>query len=607
MLEGFPEDLRICCLPGTLLGNMRTQWQEKGGDLSQLVDMSIEEINSMKDEELSKFTHILSNEMFEGFDRVSYSLYIPVVTDKWLESGFENGKVQPVKIFTPDERMIFKGGNFCLARFDSNDVIKVLINKFGGEVHSELKTSLCYYIKGDEGDTNLSIIKDFNTRGNNKIEIIDLGYILDKIDPKMKLKGIKVSIDKSIKSPVNEFIKNLLIKMEATVVKGKSADVVITMRQLENVQVQKTPDWIFDYALGLTKPSILHTPPRSTPALGIEGVIVATTNYTGDSRRYIELIVERMGGKFSKTLKKENTTHLIAANSIGDKWSYAKLWGVNIVNHCLLEDSFMQWKMLNCEGYENLVREKDSNVRIIDTCVVEGELKRHMDESEVEVIEEVLDLSTEIQPEPTPDAEPKKAKRSKSTPKHSQELKKATLNITAILTGVELTLSPKDKKLLKSKGITIIDNPLSSKLNCIISPTLLRTEKFLKAMSKNPKYYLYEDIVSDALKGDINGLEEYSLWDKIDFEDVKSRGIFQTESKEEAMELMTRSKHGMMNGWEFVCGNETMGSVVKLFGGKVVKRTKSATLSPIKWDKIVLSIFSGEFDGTEGVSYEICN
>lgn len=611
MLEGFPEDLKIGCLPGTVLGELRLRWQEKGGDLLQLVDISIEDIKSMSDEELSTFTHIISNEMFDGFDKVAYGLYIPVVTDQWLKLGFEYGKVQPVKVFTPDERMVFKGQNFCLGKFQSNDVIKILINKFGGEVHSELKTNLNYYIKGDESDSNLSIIQDFNTKGNTKIKVIDLDYILSNIEPLMTLDGIKVSINESVKKPVKKFIEKLLNKMEAIVTKAKKSDIIVTNMYLNNVGNQKTPDWVFDYALGLTKPSILHTPFRSIPAVGVEGVIVATTNYTGDSRRYIEWLVERMGGEFSKTLKKGNTTHLIAANSIGDKWSYAKMWGVKVVNHCWIEDSFLEWKMLDCDKYESLVREKDSKVRTIDTCVVEDILKRQLtleNESSDIDIKDPEQKSLPL-PEPVPIPEvtpPKKAKRTKSTViEEAKPSSKPTVNITAILTGVEMVLSPKDKKLLKIKGITIVDNPLSAKLNCIISPTLLRTEKFLKAMSKNPEFYLYEDIIKDALHGEVKDIVEYSLWDKIDFEDVKSRGIFEANSLDKAKELMSESKHGLLSDWEFICENETMSSVIKSFGGKAVKRSKSKQIFPVKWDKIVLSLFSGRFDGSEGVSYEV--
>lgn len=615
MLDGFPEDLRIGYMPSVLSDAIRAEWEIKGGEASQLVEVTAQDLQAMTDHELTQFTHIIANEPFEGMDRVAYRLYIPVVQQEWLEEGFKAGKVQPVKMFTPDARMVLRGDNICLGKMDSGEVLKVLVNKFGGEVHSELKTNINRYIKGSEMDANLGIIRDFNERGSKKIDIVDLAYVMDKIEPQMALDGLAVAIHDSIKGPVRGILKKFVGKMASSVVKMERADVIITTVQLEGVENQRTPDWLFDHALGLTRPSILHIPRRLGSARGMEGVVVATTNYTGDSRRYIEQLVEMMGGTFAKTLKKGHTTHLVAANSVGDKWTYATAWGVEIINHCWVEDTFLAWQVQDCAKYSALVRAPGTNVRIIDTCAPEQELKKRVVQSSEESEHE---MSSQHEAEPIPPAKrAKKAKKSKEIPKKADvddiagnaptvaSSPPAMLNITAILTGVETTLSPKDKKHLKAMGITIIDNPMSPKLNSIISPTLLRTEKFLKGMSKDPEHYLCEQVLTDALNGNLKDISQYSLWDKIDLEEVKTRGIFQTNTLEEAKDLMANSKDHMLAAWEFVCTNETMSGVIKAYGGRAVKRSKSKQIFPIKWDEIVLSLFAGTFPGEPGRTYQV--
>jgi len=55
-------------------------------------------------------------------------------------------------------------------------------------------------------------------------------------------------------------------------------------------------------------------------------------------------MIELLGGTFEGTLTKNKTTHLIASVQSGSKVTHAKPWGIPIINHFWIEDSFRHWR-----------------------------------------------------------------------------------------------------------------------------------------------------------------------------------------------------------------------------------------------------------------------
>ncbi|ANZ75362.1 BA75_02515T0 [Komagataella pastoris] len=102
-------------------------------------------------------------------------------------------------------------------------------------------------------------------------------------------------------------------------------------------------------------------------------------------------------------------------------------------------------------------------------------------------------------------------------------------SLHAITTGCTTTLSKIDLRKLSTVGIKIVDNP-SSKVNCIISPNIMRTEKFLITLSKSPNLLLHESflmaVLHAKLEQDLPELEEYSIGHHIDFKNPKVRELF---------------------------------------------------------------------------------
>ncbi|KAJ5679413.1 hypothetical protein N7462_007657 [Penicillium macrosclerotiorum] len=88
---------------------------------------------------------------------------------------------------------------------------------------------------------------------------------------------------------------------------------------------------------------LLHYPVSRTPIPGFEGLKISLSNYVGEARIYLENLIAAAGAECTKTLKQENT-HLITAHGTSEKCSAAREWGLHVVNHLWLEDSYAAWR-----------------------------------------------------------------------------------------------------------------------------------------------------------------------------------------------------------------------------------------------------------------------
>ncbi|KND90675.1 BRCT-containing protein 1 [Tolypocladium ophioglossoides CBS 100239] len=84
---------------------------------------------------------------------------------------------------------------------------------------------------------------------------------------------------------------------------------------------------------------LLHYP---VPKNGIEGfrdLRITVSNYGGEARIYLENLIKACGAEFTKTMKADNT-HLITARDTSEKCRAAPEWGVAVVNHLWIEESY---------------------------------------------------------------------------------------------------------------------------------------------------------------------------------------------------------------------------------------------------------------------------
>lgn len=54
---------------------------------------------------------------------------------------------------------------------------------------------------------------------------------------------------------------------------------------------------------------------------------------------------------------KSANTHLVASKSVGKKFEFANTWNVKIVNHMWVEDSFVNWELMDVVNYKRLPRD----------------------------------------------------------------------------------------------------------------------------------------------------------------------------------------------------------------------------------------------------------
>lgn len=89
---------------------------------------------------------------------------------------------------------------------------------------------------------------------------------------------------------------------------------------------------------------MLHYPVAKGGLEGFPTLKISLSNYSGEARTYLENLINATGATCTKTLKQDNT-HLITAHIMSEKCAAAKDWGIQIVNHLWLEESYARWRM----------------------------------------------------------------------------------------------------------------------------------------------------------------------------------------------------------------------------------------------------------------------
>jgi hypothetical protein len=84
---------------------------------------------------------------------------------------------------------------------------------------------------------------------------------------------------------------------------------------------------------------LLHYPLPRGGIPGFEGLCITLSNYGGDARTYLENLITATGAAFTKSMK-ENNTHVVTARNAGEKCNAAAEWGIEIINHLWIEESY---------------------------------------------------------------------------------------------------------------------------------------------------------------------------------------------------------------------------------------------------------------------------
>jgi hypothetical protein len=91
---------------------------------------------------------------------------------------------------------------------------------------------------------------------------------------------------------------------------------------------------------------LLHYPVPRDGVPGFGGLTISVSNYTGDTRLYLENLIKACGATFTKTMRQDNT-HLITAHTKGEKCDAAREWNIEVVNHLWIEESYAKYQKQN--------------------------------------------------------------------------------------------------------------------------------------------------------------------------------------------------------------------------------------------------------------------
>lgn len=296
---------------------------------------------------------------------------------------------------------------------------------------------------------------------------------------------------------------------------------------------------------------LLHYPevPGGLPEM--HNFSIAISNYTGDARGYLQSLITSLGANYTSVLREGMNTHLVTAYEHGSKYEAAKRWGIKIVNHLWLEDTYAKWALQpeNSRRYTYIperlnLRSLVGNMHLIqdvlkkfympvteraphpkrkardkadewlhDAMIREDEfheeLRKHHgqlapivnDDTNKQDVEEAekrtetplssaSDSKTKGAKETSPTPAPKKVtRRTSSTTNPSKKPAK----VRVLFTGVD---DPPSAKVCSGLGMTRVSHPPAQ---VVIAPRFVRTPKFLCALA-DCSYFVTPEWFDASLK-----------------------------------------------------------------------------------------------------------
>ncbi|PHH61316.1 hypothetical protein CDD81_495 [Ophiocordyceps australis] len=336
---------------------------------------------------MGKVTHIVSNTIDFAQYVESQAVMIPVVSTQWITASISRRRQAQVRPFSPDPRMIFAevvvtcgdvpvmdkegilGATMALGGQESKDVNRLTTHVCSLSMdHPKVQMALkmmeqkgwkgkivlphwfdaCFKLgkRIDEGPYLLPNPKVFSLDPADELEIPKTPSLEGATSANPQWLPVPPDI-KSGRPPVTVFrdrkvflssdlgITSRLVKVLADLIKnggGKWVD-----------DVDDCDMFICQYRDGSQK-----------GIEGFENLRITVSNYGGEARTYLENLIRACGAEYTKTMRPENT-HLVTARDTSDKCKAAPEWGVAVINHLWLEESYAKCekKQINLAKYNH--------------------------------------------------------------------------------------------------------------------------------------------------------------------------------------------------------------------------------------------------------------
>lgn len=279
-------------------------------------------------------------------------------------------------------------------------------------------------------------------------------------------KHVMLSSDLGIGKHLVESIEDLVKQGNGTVTKDlRMADMFIC-RYREGFEYRTASRWNKDvgnlswlfYLITHNKWTsplrrLLHYPVHREGVPNFKGLRISLSNYAGEARAYLENLIQAAGAECTKTLKTDNT-HLITAHGNSEKCAAAKEWGLQVVNHLWLEESYAKWKMLPVSDprYTHFPKRTNLGEIVGQTKLDKAVLERHffaadsnVDEGRVmQQKDQNIAANTEVTKTASPQARAKSAAKSSPAPSkttatntpHTNKSSRKTSNLAGVKTPI---------------------------------------------------------------------------------------------------------------------------------------------------------------------------
>ncbi|CDO94778.1 unnamed protein product [Kluyveromyces dobzhanskii CBS 2104] len=353
---------------------------------------------------------------FSFYRIAAFDFLIPVVLPKWVDHCLQFKRLMRTTCYSPNLMHFLKDCYIYVSKHSLNRVeyqfYCSIVTVFGGTCMDYLSTKATHIITWDKDDVAIKAMQKFNKYKVTylmpnwlvdclcALEFIDEErYLIDinaedstvkqqsqnlwnvtlsnienwKVISDIKLgKKIVLGDDLALPGTSYKFLLNWIKKClgaEITLVAGSSqlkdsqADVYIgysdNTEGVENANecgiLCANIPWLFyvwQMQTFVHPMSKLLLSPLKRPVFRSEELKATFTNYYGEQRYYIQLLVEALGGVCSTELTKKNT-HLISAIADGKKYEAACAWECCIsVNHLWLESCYKSGQKLDPQSEE---------------------------------------------------------------------------------------------------------------------------------------------------------------------------------------------------------------------------------------------------------------
>lgn len=617
---------------------------------------------------------------YEYYDEMS-KLMVPTVFTSWIDDCLEKQQVVPTRPYNPDRRLFMSGVNLCCFGFSDGDkdAIKAGVRSSGGDFSEELTKLTTHVLARDlnhsevelamNAQLDLEIISPewFDDCMKLQRRVDERHYRLLHKDAQSEQRDLtatfydtsddeeavpKRAIEESIRLKLGTslfakrkffFADDLEVSEQMMVhldflVRSNGGEKVSSLEE-SNVYLGKwragdqyieactrklvvgSLNWFYWMCIQQQWESptkyLFHYPGVPGGLPDFKGMVICITNYMGDARQYLKTLIQSLGATYTGTLTNNENTHVVAAYSGGKKYEAAKNWGIHVVNHLWLEESYALWQKQDesIPRYSHLPKRLDLSTLIGCTPLIPSVLRRfHSRSSEAErhlparaardnaqrrvhhsvmkenkflkgmpvayeqaVVVESKKRAADPVPESSPPSqrpkpelphvitppkeehEPEDSTKSLNKDTTKSKAQKPTKNngpLRVIITGVD---KPPSKQKAAKVGIQIVDKPPAS---ILVAPRILRTPKFLCGLGYVDKVVLPSWVMRSVEKG-VQDTAAYEL----DDQDLKS-------TLKRMHELKTRNRK-LFTGMHFNLSPKVKGGIkvatdiIRAHGGQI--------------------------------------